>query len=307
MSEEVSEWLNGLGLGQYSAVFEENAVEVYILPDLTDTDLKELGISALGHRKLILKSISTFQPEQSITLSEADKQATDDPPTHHSSDEDIAVWTRTPGERKPVTMLFADIVGSTALTEKLDAEDAHDLLYRATQNMCQAVENNKGTVCRFMGDGIMAMFGAPNASERHALEACLAALAMQNSIDEYANELEASHDTNIQIRVGLHSGEVVVLEVGDDPDKPEYDASGPTVPLAARMEQSATAGTILITEETRALAGDLIETNKQPAVKVKGVSEPVVVHQLYKVLSAAELSTNYSSGSFGTSKSRSHT
>jgi class 3 adenylate cyclase/tetratricopeptide (TPR) repeat protein len=291
MSEEVSKWLNRLGLGQYSAVFEENAVEVHILPDLTDTDLKELGISALGHRKLILKSISTFQPEQSATLSEADKQATGDPPTHPSSDEDIAVWKRTPGERKPVTMLFADIVGSTALTEKLDAEDAHDLLYRATQNMCQAVEKNEGTVCRFMGDGIMAMFGAPNASERHALEACLAALAMQNSIDEYANELEANHDTYIQIRVGLHSGEVVVLEVGDDPDKPEYDASGPTVPLAARMEQSATAGTILITEETRALAGDLIETNKQPAVKVKGVSEPVVVHQLYKVLSATELST----------------
>ena len=92
-----------------------------------------------------------------------------------------------------------------------------------------AVENNKGTVCRFMGDGIMAMFGAPTASERHALEACFAALAMQNSIDEYANDLEASHDPYIQIRVGLHSGEVVVLEVGDDPDKPEYDASSPEV------------------------------------------------------------------------------
>ena len=269
-------------------MFEENAVEVHILFDLTDTDLKELGISALGHRKLILKSISTFQPEQSTTLSEADKQATDDPPTHHSSDEDIAVWTRTPGERKPVTMLFADIVGSTALTEKLDAEDAHDLLYRATQNMCQAVENNKGTVCRFMGDGIMAMFGAPNASERHALEACHAALDMQSSVDVYASDLEENYDTRVQIRVGLHSGEIVVLEVGDDPDKPEYDASGPTVPLAARMEQSAEAGTILMTETTRALAGNLIETVVQPAVIVKGVSEPVTVHRLNNLRSDAE-------------------
>jgi len=290
MSEKVSEWLNGLGLGQYSAVFEENAVEVHILPDLTDTDLKELGISALGHRKLILKSVSTFQPEQSTTLSEVDKQAIGDPPTHPSTDEDIAVWTRTPDERKPVTILFADIVGSTALTEKLDAEDAHDLLYRATQNMCQAVENNKGTVCRFMGDGIMAMFGAPVASERHALEACHAALDMQISIGEYADELKVSHDHRIQIRVGLHSGEVVVLEVGDDPAKPEYDASGPTVPLAARMEQSAEAETILITATTRALAGDLIETKDQPSVTAKGVSEPIIVHQLRKVRSAAESS-----------------
>ena len=141
-----------------------------------------------------------------------------------------------------------------------------------------------------MGDGIMAMFGAPIASERHALEACHAALGMQASVDAYANELGLNDDTRIQIRVGLHSGEVVVLEVGDDPNKPEYDASGPTVPLAARMEQSADAGRILITEATRALAGNLIDTVELPAVAVKGVSEPVNVHYLNNFRSAAELS-----------------
>ncbi|MCZ6724558.1 MAG: AAA family ATPase, partial [Gammaproteobacteria bacterium] len=181
---------------------------------------------------------------------------------------------------KPVTMLFADIVGSTAMTENLDAEETHELLYGATRRMADAVESNQGTICRLMGDGIMAMFGAPVASERHALEACRAALEMQSKIA----------DSGIQIRVGLDSGEVVVLEVGDDPEKPEYDASGPTVPLAARMEQSAQPGTILITATALALAGELVEVSKQPTVMVKGISQPVVVHRLHKVHSAAELS-----------------
>ena len=291
MSEKVTEWLNGLGLGQYAASFKKNAIDWELLPDVDQDALKDIGVEKTGHRIRLLKAIAALQCEQSSTLSPAKNQSTNESSTRPSADENINAWSRTPGERKPVTMLFSDIVGSTSLTEKLDAEDAHDLLYQATQRMCQAVEINRGTVCRFMGDGIMAMFGAPIARERHALEACRAALDMQSSIDEYANELKAGHDTRIQIRVGLHSGEVVVLEVGDDPDHPEYDASGPTVPLAARMEQSAEAGTILMTEETRTLAGDQIETNEQPAVTVKGFLEPVVVHQLYKVLSATESST----------------
>ena len=295
MSEKVTTWLNRLELGQYAAGFEENAIEFDILPDLTDGDLKEIGVNALGHRKTILKAITAFHPDQPNAQSN-DLPQTDTTPavpvsTQASTAEDITAWSRTPGERKPVTMLFADIVGSTGMTEKLDAEDAHDLLYQATQYMCKAVENNKGTVCRFMGDGIMAMFGAPIASERHALEACRAALDMQTSIAKYASQLEAQHGIVLQARVGLHSGEVVVLEVGDDPQKPEYDASGPTVPLAARMEQSAVAGTIQMTRETRALAGASIETSEQPAVMVKGVSEPVVAYQLQKVLSATESAT----------------
>lgn len=291
MSEKVTKWLNGLGLGQYADTFKKNAIDWELLPDVDQDALKDIGVEATGHRLRILKAIAALQTEQSTALSPAKNKSSNESSARPSADEAINAWSRTPGERKPVTMLFSDIVGSTSLTEKLDAEDAHDLLYQATQLMCQAVEINRGTVCRFMGDGIMAMFGAPIASERHAFEACRAALDMQSRINEYANELEADHDTRIQIRVGLHSGEVVVLEVGDDPDNPEYDASGPTVPLAARMEQSAEAGTILMTQETRTLAGDLIETNEQAAVTVKGVSEPVVVHQLYDVLSASESST----------------
>ena len=288
MSDKVSEWLKGLGLGQYSTMFQENAIDWELLPDLDLQTLKDIGVDAAGHRLRILKAISTPGPEQSTIISQNDKKSTTETVPPSLAEEDITAWSRTPGERKPVTMLFADIVGSTTLTEKLDAEEAHDLLYHATQLMCEAAERNQGKVCRFMGDGIMAMFGAPVASERHALEACRAAIDMQADVTRYADKMEPGYGTHIQIRVGMNSGEVVVLEVGADQEKPEFDASGPTVPMAARMEQSAEAGTIMMTEHTRTLAGDLIDSKELPAITVKGISKPVAVYQLLNVKSATE-------------------
>jgi len=290
MSEKVSAWLEDLELGQYSTVFEENAIDLELLPELDQETLKDIGVSIAGHRLRILRATTALATEQPAIVSGVDAKDTKESAPSSLSVEDTTAWSRTPGERKPVTMLFADVVGSTNLTEKLDPEEAHELLYRATQLMCKAVEHNQGTVCRFMGDGIMAMFGAPIASERHALEACRAAIDMQAAVCKYAEMLESSQSTGLQIRVGLNSGEVVVLEVGDDPERPEYDASGATVPLAARMEQSAVAGTILMTEQTRTLAGDLIDTTALPAIKVKGISQPVVVYQLGAIKSASDSS-----------------
>ena len=185
MSVKVSEWLDKLGLGQYASTFEENDIGWDLLDDIDQETLKDIGVNSAGHRLQILKAAKNLHPEETTltsTTADTTEAQPSEPDAHAMGGEDTTAWTRTPGERKPVTMLFADIVGSTALTEKLDAEDAHDLLYRATQLMCQSVENHKGTVCRFMGDGIMAMFGAPVASERHALEACHAAIDMQTSV-----------------------------------------------------------------------------------------------------------------------------
>ncbi len=283
MSASVATWLQQLGLGKYASLFEDNDIDWELLPSLDQDVLKDIGIRSAGHRLRILRAAAALQSRDQTpgTVDAAAAGAL-------RLDDDISAWSRIPGERKPVTMLFADIVGSTAATEHLDAEEAHALLYRATRQMCEAVEGNLGTVCRFMGDGIMAMFGAPVASERHALEACRAALDMQRRIADYARELEASHGAGTQIRVGLNSGEIVVLEVGDDPDKPEYDASGPTVALAARMEQSAAPGTIQMTASTHALAGNLIEADALEPVRVKGVSEPVQAFRLRKVRSSLE-------------------
>ncbi|MDC1287930.1 AAA family ATPase [Gammaproteobacteria bacterium] len=286
MSVKVIKWLENLGLGQYTTAFDKNAIDWEILPKLDQETLKDIGVNIAGHRLRILKAASelaALQPLIAPAVKAKNAVETEDTPV---PGEDTAAWARTPGERKPVTMLFADVVGSTKLTEKLDAEEAHERLYRATQHMCESVEHNCGTVCRFMGDGIMAMFGAPLASERHALEACRAAIDMQVAVSEYSTKLEVTSGTGLQIRVGLNSGEVVVLEVGDDPEHPEYDASGPTVPLAARMEQSARAGTIMMTEHTRALAEDLIDFEQLSDITVKGISEPIVVYELKGVNSA---------------------
>jgi class 3 adenylate cyclase len=288
MSQKVAFWLEKLGLDQYSVTFEENAIDWELLPELDQETLKDIGVKIAGHRLRILKAASEITEGQSTFTSEADPVTRVEAETKSLPGEDATSWSRTPGERKPVTMLFADIVGSTSLTEKMDAEEAHELLYRATQLMCEAVENNEGTVCRFMGDGLMAMFGAPVASEWHAIEACRAALQMQESIRGYCQELVAGHDKGLSIRVGLNSGEVVVLQVGDDPSHPEYDASGPTVPLAARMEQSAEADTILITGKTLALTRNQTQAKTRDPVSVKGFTEPVAVFELTGLKSSAE-------------------
>jgi class 3 adenylate cyclase/tetratricopeptide (TPR) repeat protein len=287
MFDGIDRWLEEIGLAEYSASFAEHAIDEDVLTDLTEADLEKIGVK-LGHRKKLLKAIAALPGGQPPVPAAAAGEAS---PQSHEHDESLATWQRHPGERKPVTTLFADITGSTALTENLDAEESHDLLYGATQRMCAAVENNRGTVCRFMGDGVMAMFGAPIASEQHAVDACEAALEMQRAIREYSNSIEANHGSRLQIRVGLHSGEVVVLTVGEG-DKVEYDASGPVVPIAARMEQAAQPGEVYLTTATRSLATHRIETESLAPVSVKGISHPVPVFALRRVRSAQEVQGN---------------
>ena len=287
MVDEVAKWLEQLDLGRYAAVFSEQQIDREILSELTDEDLEKLGIP-LGPRKKLLKAIAVLDSgivESPGSLTPDDSGTS--PPLSAKPDASLAVWERMPGERKPVTMLFADITSSTALTETLDSEETHDLLYGATRRMCEAVENNAGTVCRFMGDGIMAMFGAPVASEHHAIDACRAALQMQHDIRDYSNDIRARHDSGLQIRVGLHSGEVVVLTVGEG-EKLEYDASGPTVPIAARLEQAAEPGEIYISAATYRLSQGGAEVETHEPVSVKGISEPVCVFVLRRLRSAEE-------------------
>ena len=139
------------------------------------------------------------------------------------------------GERKQVTVLFADVVGSTELIRDRDPEEAQRLLDGAVQRMMAAVHRYEGTVSRLMGDGLMAMFGAPIAHEDHAVRACYAALAMLDAARAYADEARRAYGEPVQIRVGLNSGEVIVRLISDDLHM-DYTAMGPTVHLASRME-----------------------------------------------------------------------
>jgi class 3 adenylate cyclase len=164
------------------------------------------------------------------------------------------------GERKQVTVLFADMKGSMELLADRDPEDARKLLDPVLEHMIDAVHRYEGTVNQVMGDGIMALFGAPLAHEDHAVRACYAALRMQESAKRYAEGVRRTEGIPIQIRVGLNSGEVVVRSIGSDL-KMDYTAVGQTTHLAARMEQMAMPGTILMTRDTLRLAEGYVQVN----------------------------------------------
>src|SRR6058998_2059773 len=183
------------------------------------------------------------------------------------------------GERKQVTVLFADLKGSTELIEGLDPEEARQLLDPALHVMMDAVHRYEGTVNQVLGDGIMALFGAPVAHEDHAVRACYAALAMQAAMRRYAEEVRRSHGLELQARVGLNSGEVVVRAIGNDLHM-DYSAVGQTTHLAARMEQLATPGSIRLTAATLRLAEGLVQVNALGQFPVKGLTEPVEVFEL---------------------------
>src|SRR5213593_3264210 len=183
------------------------------------------------------------------------------------------------GERKQVTVLFADMKGSMELLAARDPEEARKILDPVLERMMEAVHRYEGTVNQVMGDGIMALFGAPLAHEDHAVRACYAALAMQQAIRRYTAEVRRDHGVEVQIRVGLNSGEVVVRAIGSDL-RMDYSAVGQTTHLAARMEQLATPGSTRLTAETLRLAEGFVEVVPIGPIPVKGLASPVDVFEL---------------------------
>jgi class 3 adenylate cyclase/tetratricopeptide (TPR) repeat protein len=178
------------------------------------------------------------------------------------------------GERKQITVLFADIKSSMELLADRDPEDARKVLDPVLERMMEAVHRYEGTVNQVMGDGIMALFGAPLAHEDHAVRACYAALRMQDAVKQYAEGLRRVEGLPIYIRVGLNSGEVVVRSIGNDL-RMDYTAVGQTTHLAARMEQLATPGAILITANTLRLAVGYVDVMPLGPVSIRGLREPV--------------------------------
>jgi class 3 adenylate cyclase/tetratricopeptide (TPR) repeat protein len=183
------------------------------------------------------------------------------------------------GERKQVTVLFADLKGSMELLADRDPEEARKILDPVLEIMMEAVHRYEGTVNQVMGDGIMALFGAPLSHEDHAVRACYAALKMQEAIQRYSGDLRRACGVEVQIRVGLNSGEVVVRAIGSDL-RMDYTAVGQTTHLAARMEQLAPPGSIRLTAETLRLVEGFVQVTSLGEVPVKGVTQPVEAFEL---------------------------
>src|SRR6516162_3213296 len=198
----------------------------------------------------------------------------------HLAEKILTSKTALEGERKQVTVLFADLKGSMELLADRDPEEARKLLDPVLERMMEAVHHYEGTVNQVMGDGIMALFGAPIGHEDHAVRACYAALRMQRRVTLYADEIQRGGGTPVHIRVGLNSGEVVVRSIGSDLHM-DYIAVGQTTHLAARLEQMAKPGSALVTEATLALAEGYVQVRPVGAVTVKGLETAT---QVYEVL-----------------------
>jgi len=183
------------------------------------------------------------------------------------------------GERKQVTVLFADLKGSMELLADRDPEEARKILDPVLERMMDAVHRYEGTINQVMGDGIMALFGAPIAHEDHAVRGCYAALQMQDAVRRYSDELRRSQGIEVQVRVGLNSGGVVVRSIGSDL-RMDYTAVGQTTHLAARMEQLAIPGSIRITAGTLALTEGYVTVKPLGPLPVKGMREPVEIYEL---------------------------
>jgi class 3 adenylate cyclase/tetratricopeptide (TPR) repeat protein len=250
----VLEWLDSLQLRRYAAAFENQAIDMSLLRSLSDDDLRHLGVKALGHRKRLMAAIGQLgdsaTPEP--RLASVDEQ----------------------GELKFVSVLFFDIVGSTDLIQALDPEAAEDLLSPHVRAAALAIRANGGAVVRELGDGGLAVFGAPTACEDHAILACEAGLAIQQASGETASPSQRARP--ITLRVGIHSGDVVVRRAGERVD----NIHGAAVHLAARMEQTCAPGTVRISHATARLVEGVFDLSTLGAVTVKGIDAPVDCYAL---------------------------
>ncbi len=191
------------------------------------------------------------------------------------------------GERKLVTVLFADVANYTSISEKIDPEEIHQIMDGCFKILMGEIHKSEGTINQFTGDGVMALFGAPIAHEDHAQRACHAGLSIQKAMQEYGKSLKRQRGVNFQMRIGLNSGPVVVGSIGDDL-RMDYTAVGDTTNLAARMESTAKPGTVVVSKETYRLVRDFFELKLLGKVEIKGKEE----HQeIYELIRAGEIST----------------
>ena len=222
---------------------------------------------------------------------------TEAPPIDHSepqsytpkflADKILTARSSVEGERKLVTVFFADVASYTSISEKLDPEEVHQIMDGCFKILMDEIHKFEGTINQFTGDGVMALFGAPVAHEDHAQRACYAALAIQKALEGYSGELERKFGLEFKMRVGLNSGPVVVGSIGDDL-RMDYTAVGDTTNLAARMESMARPGIILVSRDTHKLARDFFDFEPLGKVQVKGKDE---AQEAYELMKASEVTT----------------
>jgi len=261
---DVATWLHGLGLGQYDQAFRANDIDAEVLGDLTAEDLVGLGVTSIGHRRKLLAAIGTLR----AGLVPATTSSTEAPAAVSGT----ALPPRE-AERRQVTVMFVDLVGSTALSARLDPEDMRKVLRAYQDTVAGEILRYEGHVAKFMGDGVLAYFGWPTAHEDDAERAALAGLAVTRSVAA----LQSPDGQTLAARIGIATGLVVVGDLVGSGEAQERDVIGETPNLAARLQALAEPGQMVIAESTYRLLGRLFEVEDLGQRRLAGFSKPLRV------------------------------
>jgi class 3 adenylate cyclase/predicted ATPase len=259
---DIAAWLRDLGLEQYAPLFRDNGIDMKVLPKLTAEDLRDLGITMVGHRRILLEAIATLREPAS-------------PPESAGEPAPAAAASRE-AERRQVTVMFCDLVGSTALSARLDPEDLREVIGRYHACVARTVTGFDGFVAKYMGDGVLVYFGYPQAHEDDAEQAVRGGLALVNAVGELAAPAP------LQLRIGIATGLVVVGDLIGAGSAQEQAIVGETPNLAARLQALAEPNAVVIAESTRRLIGALFEVADLGPQSLKGLAEP---QRAWRVLS----------------------
>jgi class 3 adenylate cyclase/predicted ATPase len=272
---DVGGWLRKLGFGKYEAAFRENDIDETVLPGLTHETLKELGVASVGHRMKLLDAITALRSDKS------DKTPSVEAATTSSAE---SVYSEDRAERRQVTVMFSDLVGSTALSARLDPEDLRDIISAYHGCVAETVRRFGGFVAKYMGDGVLIYFGYPQAHEDDAERAVRAALALIDAVAALPTP------EPLQVRIGAATGMVVVGDLVGSGEAQERGIVGETPNLAARLQGIAEPNTVVIAAATRRLLGNLFELQDLGPRELKGIAGPV---RAFAVLRASSVASRF--------------
>jgi class 3 adenylate cyclase len=267
---DVGGWLRNLGLGKYEAAFHENAIDEQVFCHLTAEDLNEIGVATVGDRRKLLAAIAELATPSPWAELRSPPRAPQRPKTSEVS-----------AERRPITVMFCDLVGSTALASRLDAEDWRTLVNAYLDEASGAVDRLGGHVLKRLGDGLMAPFGYPHAQENDSERAVRAALAIQRALVEINARNASRGAPGLSARIGLDSGQVVVDTTGE--------VFGEAPNIAARVESAAEPGSILITAAVQRQTAGLFVAEDRGQQELQGVSAPMTLYRVIRASGAARI------------------
>jgi class 3 adenylate cyclase len=287
MAIDVASWLQQLGLAQYEPAFRDNEVDGDVLPDLTAEDLIGLGVTLIGHRRKLLSAIAALgaaAPAPAVTATPASAP----PPAPAPAQ----------AERRQLTVMFCDLVGSTALSTGMDPEDLRDVVASYQTRCSAAIRRYDGFVAKYMGDGILVYFAYPRAHEDEAERSVRAGLDIVDAMAELNAAVPRPPGVELAVRIGIASGPVIVGDQIGEGTASETAVVGETPNLAARLQALAQPNQIVVSAATRAMLGDHFDLDDLGAYELKGFAEPAPA---WRVLSARDVESRFAATRTGSS------